>query len=281
MGPCDDASPPPDRGYEPTSERLSEADYQSNAADFLIYCCHLATYDFVRPMVAGRRVLDFGCGTGYGTHRLAETTAEIVGVDISDAAIEYARRTYHAPGLRYEAIRPLPHHPAPFPDAAFDVIVSFQVVEHIWEVESYVDELDRLLAPDGVVIVATPDRSTRLFRGQRPWNRFHVIEYDGDGLRTALQRRFPDVVMHHMTATPGVEDIELRRAKRMRLLTYPFTFPRAPEAWRQRGLGALKWVQSKRRGAAREARTFDFGVDDVRISTEVRPSMNLIAVARR
>ena len=232
-------------------------------------------------MVAGRRVLDFGCGTGYGTHRLAEATAEIVGVDISASAIAFARATYHAPNLRYEQIRPLPDHPAPFPDDAFDVIVSFQVVEHIWAVDSYVDELDRLLAPGGIVVVATPDRRTRLFRGQRPWNRFHVIEYDGDGLGAALRRRFPDVVMHHMTATAGVEDIELRRSKVMRLATYPFTFPGAPERWRQWGLGALKWLQSKRRGATREARTFDFGVEDVRISTEVRPSMNLIAVARR
>jgi SAM-dependent methyltransferase len=281
MSPTDDSSPRHQGSYEPTSERLSEADYQSNAADFLIYCCHLATYDFVRPMVAGRHVLDFGCGTGYGTHRLAADAAEIVGVDISASAIELAQATYRADGLRYEQIRPLPDHPAPFPDASFDVIVSFQVVEHIWAVESYVDELDRLLAPDGVVVVATPDRTTRLFRGQRPWNRFHVIEYDGDGLRAALLRRFPDVVMHHMTATSGVEDIELRRSKQMRLLTYPFTFPGAPEGWRQRGLRALKWIQSKRRGSATEVRTFDFGVEDVEISTEVRPSMNLIAVARR
>jgi len=265
-----------------TSERLSEADYQSNPVDYLIYCCHLATYDFAIPYVEGRRVLDFGCGTGYGTHRLASVCEHITGVDVSEEAVEFAGSTYRADNLDYQRILPLPEHTAPFPDASFDAITSFQVIEHIWEVDAYVDELARLLKPGGTAVIATPDRSTRLFRGQRPWNLFHVIEYDHATLQRALERRFEGVQMHSMTA-PGVDDIELARDRRLRLLTYPVTFPGAPEPLRRGGLRALKWVQARRRPHGEEPvrRTFDFGVEDVRIEPGVQPSMNLIAVARR
>ena len=102
------------------------------------------------------------------------------------------------------------------------------MIEHIWEVDAYVDELFRLLKPGGIAVIATPDRSTRLFRGQRPWNLFHVVEYDQPALRAVLERRFHDVDVHAMTA-PGIDDIELARDRRLRLLTYPVTFPHAPE----------------------------------------------------
>ncbi len=265
-----------------TSERLSEAHYQSNPIDYLIYCCHLATYDFAIPHVEGRTVLDFGCGTGYGTHRLAQVCERITGVDVSAEAVDFAARAHHAANLDYQHILPLPEHRVPFPDGSFDAITSFQVIEHIWEVDAYVDELARLLRPGGVAIIATPDRSTRLFRGQRPWNLYHVVEYDHAGLRAALERRFTGVELHSMTA-PGVDGIELARDRRLRMLTYPVTFPGAPERLRRAGLRALKWVQSRRHRSDDEPvrRSFDFGVEDVRIDPGVRPSMNLVAVARR
>jgi hypothetical protein len=109
-----------------------------------------------------------------------------------------------------------------------------------------------------------------------------VIEYDHAALRIALERRFSDVEMHSMTA-PGVDDIELARDRRLRLVTYPVTFPGAPEWLRTRGLRAFKWVQARGRRGGDEPvrRTFDFGVEDVRIEPGDRPSMNLVAVARR
>jgi SAM-dependent methyltransferase len=273
--------------YQATSERLSEDEYQSSPADFLIYCCHLATYDHVLPLVAGKRVLDFGCGTGYGTHRLAPHCAEIVGVDISADAVAFAGSRYQAPNLEYRQIGRLPESRVPFDDASFDVVVSFQVMEHIWEVDAYVDELARLVRPSGTVMVVTPDRTTRLFRGQRPWNLYHVIEYDGEGLRAALARRFADVQIETMTATPGVVEIELRRCRAVRVATLPFTFPHAPEAWRTFGLRMMKRVQARRSAKAGAAPAggaapdHGFGVDDVSIGADATPSMNVIATCRR
>lgn len=248
----------------------------------MIYLCHLATYDFAAPFAAGNRVLDFGCGTGYGTHRLSGGCASIVGVDISDDAVAFAQERYHAPNLSYQAIRPLPEHQAPFDEGSFDVITSFQVVEHIWEVASYVDELHRLLAPGGTAIVATPDRATRLFRGQRPWNRYHVVEYDDASFRQVLRARFPSVEMHYMGAEPDVEALELRRARLLRLATYPITFPSAPERWRARGLDLLKALQTRRsRTAPATPIDHGFDLDAVHLSSVPRPSLNLVAVVRK
>ena len=66
----------PNARYEPTSERVSEEPYRTGPdSDYLIYLFHIATYDFAVPFVSGRHVLDFGCGTGYGTHRIAAACA--------------------------------------------------------------------------------------------------------------------------------------------------------------------------------------------------------------
>lgn len=269
--------------YEPTSERLSEDHYQASPDAYLIYLCHLATYDFARPYVDGKRVLDFGCGTGYGTHRLAPSCSSIVGVDISADAVSYASSRYVAANLSYQAIKPLPDHPAPFADGSFEAIVSFQVIEHIWDVDSYARELHRLLAPGGTAVIATPDRATRLFKGQRPWNLFHVIEYDDDGLRAALAPHFESISLEYMTADPRVAQIELRRARQLRLVTYPMTFPHAPEQLRVAGLGLLKRLQARRSPATTVPNPPDHGfdLDAVHISATPQPSLNLIAVAKK
>jgi SAM-dependent methyltransferase len=271
-----------DHDYEWTSERLSEDHYRASPADFLIYCCHLATYDFAIPYVRGQRVLDFGCGTGYGTHRLAPHCRAITGVDVSADAITYASARYQGPNLSFRPIGRLPAERTPFDDGEFDVVVSFQVIEHIPEVDAYVDEMARVLRPGGTLVVATPDRSTRLFRGQRPWNLFHVVEYDGAGLEHVLQRRFTDVEVSGMTASPDVAGIELRRARLLRAATLPFTFPRAPERWRAAGLRMLKRVQARRTAVgADEATDHGFGPEDIVIAPGVAPSLNLVAVATR
>ena len=67
----------------------------------------------------------------------------------------------------------------PFADASFGAVLSFQVIEHLDRPDAYLAEASRVLAPGGVLLLATPDRATRLYSWQQPWNRFHVTEYDG------------------------------------------------------------------------------------------------------
>ena len=125
----------------PTTERMTVDAYQSTLGDYLIQLIHVATYHFAKRFTTGRRALDFGCGTGYGTHSLAETAASIIGVDISSESIPAARAVFSAPNVDFRVIEPVQDAPLPFADDSFEVVSSFQVIEHIVEVDAYLSEI--------------------------------------------------------------------------------------------------------------------------------------------
>jgi SAM-dependent methyltransferase len=266
--------------YEPTSERVSEDDIRASTWRYLIYLFHVATYEFAERYTAGSRVLDMGCGTGYGTHVMAATASRVVGVDVAEDAIAFARDRYSAPNLEYRRIAPVEQERLPFGDDEFDVVTSFQVIEHVPDVAAYLAEIRRVLAPTGSFVCATPDRTTRLFRRQRPWNVYHLDEFTPDGLRDLLQRTFEDVDVMTMSARPDLLATELRRCRRLRLATLPFTFPGAPEAWRRAGLvglARLEGLVARRRDGVVE--DFDYGPEVVQIAPGAEPSVNIVAVA--
>src|SRR5947209_18308017 len=67
-----------------------------------LYLAHLAVYELAGGRAAGRRVLDLGCGTGYGSaHLLAAGAAEVAGIDTDEASLAYARRRFGAPRLHF------------------------------------------------------------------------------------------------------------------------------------------------------------------------------------
>lgn len=267
---------------EPTGERVIEEFYLSSPADYLIYLFHKATYNFARDYVNGKNVLDYGCGSGYGTHYMASYCKNIVGVDIAADAVVYANEHYHAPNLAYERIEPADEAPLPYPDASFDAVLSFQVIEHIADPEPYLCEIGRVLKPGGVFVCATPDRTTRLLPGQKPWNMWHVREYDALGLRTVLNTRFDNIALFSMGGKGNVLGLELQRTRRLAWLTLPATLPFMPEAIR---VAALRWLKRlARQGRKKSALPLDefpFGETDLVIATEITPSVNVIAVAHK
>lgn len=259
----------------------------SNRSDAFIYACHLATYDYASSYVKDRRVLDFGCGTGYGTYRLAPLCRSIVGVDISGEAVDQAAATYRAANLTFERIDPVEERALRFNDGSFDVVLSFQVFEHLARPDAYLAEVQRVLSPGGTFICVTPERSPRLFRGQRPWNVFHLREYTKDEMHGWLAGRFTDVQVAGMTARSDLLEGEMQRVRRLRLVTYPFTFPGAPERWRTAGLNRLKRLRGGRDAAVEvhDAPTAlsDWGFDetDVEVFTDALPSLNVVAVGNK
>lgn len=281
--------------YTPTSERLDVDTYLSSASNYLIYLFHIAAYDFAtRQVPASARVLDYGCGTGYGAAHLTGSGRIVVGVDVSEAAVRYARERYQAPGLQFSPIVPVEKGPLPFEDGSFDAVVSFQVIEHVPSVDAYLAEVTRVLRPGGTFFCATPDRATRLFRRQRPWNRWHLGEFTQRELAEAVSRHLEVREVMGMTAPAGVVDLELRRARVLRATTVPFTFPGAPEGWRVAGLTGLRTVADlvgstrarlRRRTAAAAraiaAADYPFGLDDIVISASAQPSTNIVLTATR
>ncbi len=287
--------------YGATSERVCPDDYQQRDDEYLIYVFHTATYDHAATRVGSGRVLDFGCGTGYGDERIADGCAHVTGVDVSDDAIAYAQRVHAHPKVDYRRIAPIDDVPLPFEAADFDAVLSFQVIEHVPDPAAYVAEAARVTRPGGLLVLATPDRRTRLWPRQRPWNRYHLTEFDPDELVALLDPWYEIVEVAGLGASPQILDAELSRTRRLRLLSLPFTFPGAPEPWRQWGLRALKAFEGRRRsgrsdGAAASptvagtmgeavalptARPRSYDERDIHIRPGIWPSTNVVLVARR
>jgi ubiquinone/menaquinone biosynthesis C-methylase UbiE len=152
---------------------------------------HVARYAFARRFADGRRVLDAGSGTGYGAAELSQSAASVVGLEIDRDAVEYSRSNYPLPNLSFEAGSCTA---MPFEAKSFDLIVAFEVIEHLAEYHKFVDECARVLSPQGLFIVSSPNKtyyeSTRALTGPNP---FHQHEFEPEEFHSELTRCFPQV----------------------------------------------------------------------------------------
>jgi SAM-dependent methyltransferase len=267
-----------------TGERVIPDEYRHDPNKFLIFLLHVRSYEHAVSFVRGKRVLDFGCGTGYGAHMLVDHADELTGVDISEEAISHAAANYSAKNLHFLRIDPVEASALPFPDGDFDVVTSFQVIEHIRHVGTYLREIGRVLRPDGRLLITTPNSSSRLLPGQKPWNRFHVREYTRGTIKHTLQKEFPFVEVRGITATEPWLDMEISRVNRIRWLTWPFTNFLVPETARQRILEIL-WSRFVRRkdtvSRSGEDRPFPKEEDVFITSSAVDRCLKLFAVCSR
>jgi len=263
---------------EPTGERMIVEHYHSSPEDYVIYVMHIATYNFAEQFTKDKRVLDYGCGSGYGAARIAKNAAHVHAVDVADDAIAHAREHYTADNLDFHCCAP--DSRLPFPDQSFDTVLSFQVFEHIEETAHYLSEIRRVLAPGGHLLLVTPDRSTRLLPFQSPWNRWHIREYSTNSLRRTLNKVFPDVQIQHMSGRQDVIAIELRRCAKVKWLTLPFTLPFLPRFLRVKLLNILHALKSKRESSG-SSQQFNFDESQITIAPNAHPSLNLVAVVRK
>jgi len=163
---------------------------------------HLARYTFAARLARGKRVLDAGCGAGYGSAELAETAQFVVGLDRAAEAIEFARITYCLPQLRFEqaSCTALPHR-----DGSFDLVVAFEVIEHLTDWRAFLAEVRRVMAPNGQFIVSTPNQLYYTeSRGPTGANPFHVHEFRFDEFRSELEFVFPFVSLFLENHVEGV-----------------------------------------------------------------------------
>ncbi len=180
----------------------------ASAAEHCLRLVHLRAYDEAVAQAAGCDVLDVGCNTGYGTVRFVPVAVRVVGVDVSPGAIEAANQ--RAWDGRPEFVLTSGFE-LPFQDDSFDLVTSFQVLEHVSDPLAYLREIARVTRPSGTAILATPNAAIRLDPGMKPWNRFHVREYLATELRDLLGQVFPQVRVRGMFGTPTLYETEIRR----------------------------------------------------------------------
>lgn len=163
---------------------------------------HLARYAFAARLGRKKRILDAGCGSGYGSAELARVAERVVGIDVSGEAISYAAANYRHPNLRYlrSSCAALP-----FPDRSFDLVIAFEVIEHVPDWQTLIEEARRVLAPGGQFIVSTPNADyyaeSRRQSGPNPW---HVHEFEFQEFRQALAAVFGHVSLFVENHAQGI-----------------------------------------------------------------------------
>ena len=223
---------------------------EDNPPEF--FAKHLSAYHFARPAARGRKVLEVGFGDGYGMHYLAAGgAAEVWGLDIAPENIPLARQKYPDPRLRFihfDGAR------FPFEDGLFDVVCTFQVIEHIPlpAMNDWLAEIRRVMKSGGELYVST----LNLANAQKPGSPYqksadHEKEFTAPELESTLKQAFKDVHLHGLYYSPGHR--VFRRLKK----------------W---GLAGLPPVRAHFAGVT---------VDDFRVRAgDARRSIDLIAVCR-
>jgi 2-polyprenyl-3-methyl-5-hydroxy-6-metoxy-1,4-benzoquinol methylase len=247
-----------------TGERLHAGD----ARFALDLARHEAAYQHARRLVRGGRVLDLGCGSGYGTARLAVAGALVVGIDriAPDAASRAAGVRFARADLRGIPLR----------ERSFDLIVSFQVIEHLDDPTAYLAAIAGLLGEDGLAMLSTPNLA--MSDGVNP---YHVHEYRADELEAVLRRHFGGVEMLGVGTSDPVRRELVARSRRIRRIMRldPLRLrDRLPRALVLRLFAAFALLV--RRGApAGDARTASWR--DFPIGPHERDPIDLLAVCRQ
>jgi len=257
-----------------------------DSAEYYIHLLHIASYEFALDYVKNNKVLDYGCGTGYGTYMLAKSAQTVVGVDVSDEAIDYAKENFVSDNLLFKSIDEIGVE-------KYDVIVSFQVIEHVPNDKAYLKKIKGLLNPGGVLLLTTPNKQGRAFNYiQKPWNKYHLKEYTAKSMNNLIKRFFTDFEILHISSVPELALSEITRRKKQRIITLPCTLFIYPNFLRVFLLEAQVWLYNKlspvikkrknqvmARGASKPF-FLRYTSQDIIIAKEVKYSTDLFVVCK-
>lgn len=143
---------------------------------------HEVVYRRLVDRCVDRDVLEAGSGEGYGADLIADVARHVIGLDYDESAVAHVRARYPRVDMRRGNLAALP-----LSDGAVDVVVNFQVIEHLWDQGQFVAECLRVLRPGGVLLMSTPNRITFSPGLDTPVNPFHTRELNAAELTELLE----------------------------------------------------------------------------------------------
>ena len=237
---------------------------------------HTSGYQEVSARIGAGRVLDVGCGVGFGASRLLSDQRMVVGVDYDVPAAVQAGRRWAGQGLRVAA---MDGSGLGFPAAAFDAVCSSHIVEHFVDPASHARELARVLRDDGTAVVLTPNAPMDFE------NPFHVSLFEPASLAALLGRFFDDVsVLGHEGSVRAKADFADRRASAAKLLELDVfdLRHRVPRSWYVAAYSVATRAAYRLQSGRHAHGASGLGPEDFIVIDEVdAATLNLLAVARR
>jgi O-antigen biosynthesis protein len=184
---------PPSKKLEFTGERMTRT------IEGQIEFEHFHRYSMARDLCGGLDVVDVASGEGYGSAILASVAKSVIGVDIDQASVDHARQCYRSPNLQFLHGNALE---LPLDNAAFDIVVSFETLEHLRDQIGFMREVRRVLRPTGCFIVSTPDRIVYSAAGEN-FNEFHLLELSKTEFEALLRSNFSKIATFRQRAILG------------------------------------------------------------------------------
>jgi SAM-dependent methyltransferase len=196
---------------------------------------HLHRYAWASTLAKGKSVLDLASGEGYGSNMLSAEASVVVGIEIDEQAVRHAAAKYLRPNLKFiqGSITRIP-----LEEKSFDLIVCFEAIEHIEEHEQLLCEVKRLLKPDGLLLVSTPNK-TVYSHPEAEHNPFHVKELTFDEFNGLLSRHFAQVRFLGQSVVPGSDIWPIGSADGVLVQAFPV----------ERGESEFKVIQGDQRVA--------------------------------
>lgn len=160
---------------------------------------HFQRYFFALDICKDKVVLDIASGEGYGSSILAKSARHVFGVDSSARAVEHARSSYLEGNISFSVGRA---ENIPFCDSKFDIVVSFETLEHLTDHDGFIREVKRVLKPDGVLMISTPDEHVYSAEGSTH-NPFHLRELNRTDFEFLLKKYFGNTSLYFQKSIIG------------------------------------------------------------------------------
>lgn len=202
------------------------------APDVQVVYEHLHRYLWAARLVEGRRVLDLASGEGFGAAILAESAESVTGIDLDAQTVDHSALNYGGERIDFQVGDA--GDLSRFASGSFGVVVGFEMIEHVEDQQRVLDEIARVLEPDGLLIMSTPDRRA-YSEATGQVNPFHIRELDHQEFVRLLEGKFEHAVIWGQRTITGSAVSTLDCLGRADAPVRTFFVERDGDEWRPAG----------------------------------------------